>query len=241
MVSETRYVGWVPNISGRILSSDNIHLHFSSHSSYSCIQYTFSCSFEGQIIFVCRKSDESNPIARIDLIDSKGLCYISPMNSKLVKEELIGVWVEFRMALDGCSGTVCDCTAMTDIFPLESNHIIPIMDGFIRCAEGITDYKNHISLKRIRVSKLKDVINAQSKLYANKVYFDSFVRLYGDKLNPDVLQSYVEEFNLRICKFDIATANYVTVFNNLYVSRTIFWAAMGVIFAAVTFLSQLFF
>ena len=205
--------GWVPNIRGDVCHPAKVKSKIEEAVSVCPIgegsaldtfcEYDYVVS--GNKITV---SNDSCGIVEINIINEGGLCSINIIENRIKTEMGTRVWIGevwkgFRKMTDGCSDTVCDCTAMNPIYlgPGESLYE-KIADVFLETIEHETDFANRIVGRLIKEKNKKTLErwetlwnksrNLQNISNANRLYFRRFLDIYGEEFSPE----RVDELNM---------------------------------------------
>ncbi|MCL2317532.1 MAG: hypothetical protein FWC44_00545 [Methanomassiliicoccaceae archaeon] len=221
--------GWVPNIEGNVCNPavvktriDNADLVCGIGSKVSILnvlcEYAYDVS--GTKVTV---SNESCGTAEIEILHEGGLCSIKVIENKLNSDKGTKVWIEevwkgFRMMVDGCSGTVCDCTSMVPIYvdPGQSVHE-RIAKAFLETIEYEADFANHVVGRIIRDKNKKtpnkwEILwgkanNLQNIAHSNQLYFRRFLDIYKDEFTPERIDELNRKMNAWCDKAKIAYEN----------------------------------
>lgn len=219
----SEFIGWIPNISGDVTSKRYFAEHFGASRSYM--------NKDGRVVIVRRYEDiavmlmydpEVHEVrcihpdcdVTIRFMDESGLCQVHIINARrnLDDEALISIaracWNLLKAEIDSSSDTICECRAMSNLFRSGANPHLAVLDGFIRGLEYITDSRSNISGGASSLFRFGRESREEAALRSNVVYFESFVRIYGDRLGCRVVEQYTTTTNLRIKKFSIATGNH---------------------------------
>ncbi|AIZ57210.1 hypothetical protein Mpt1_c13490 [Candidatus Methanoplasma termitum] len=198
--------GWVPNIRGNVCNPANIKSKIDEASlSYPKRENTsvlnIFCEYEydisGNKIVV---SNDLCGTVEINILHEGGLCSLNITKNKIKNDKGTKVWIAevwrgFREMIDGCSDTVCDCTAMVPIYlnPGESLYE-KIAEVFIETIEHETDFANRIVGRIIREKNTKTTSgwetlwnksrNLQNVSNANQLYFRRFLDIYRNEFTP---------------------------------------------------------
>lgn len=213
---------WIPNLSGTATTSERIA---------QCIRTGKAGEFritddDGHIrIMYDSPTDrqQSDFVLTIAICDEQGLCDLTcNLDASLPTMFMANsAWNAFRSVVDGCEGTICDCTGLRDPFtrfqpsaPNISIHIqsddpfINIVNRLIQSVEDVSDTMNHLWSSTFEIDDVQDSMDVASRSLANaqsnQLYFESFVRLYRDRFDKDLLTNKEQEMTLRMQKVLIA-------------------------------------
>ena len=145
-------------------------------------------------------------MAKINILDDGGYCSVEIEDKKpkldLRTQVLIDdVWKGFRIIMDGCSGTVCDCTAAMPIYieadeePDEKSIFDKIAENFIRKIERETDgaigvVGDIINKKDSKTLEDWEILwkksrELQNLTKSNHLYFGTFLEIYKEKFSRE--------------------------------------------------------
>jgi len=202
--------GWIPNIEGKVCCQENIRMRI-DNADFACAigaevtvmsvfcEYSYDLSERKVVV-----SNESCGTIEIEILHEGGLCSIKIVENKLNSYKAAKVWIEevwkgFRMIIDGCSGTDCDCTSMVPVY-LEPGRSVyeEIAQAFIRTLEYEADFANHVVGRIIR-DKNKKSLNRWENLWgkanhlqnislSNQLYFGRFLDIYRDEFTPERIE-----------------------------------------------------
>lgn len=219
MVMRTTF--WMPNLSGTATASTRIA---------QCIRTgkagEFRITNDGGRIELSYGSpldeQQSEFVLTVTICDEHCLCDIScNLDADLPAIFMANsAWNAFRSIIDGCEGTICDCTGLREPFnrfqpsipdigsELSDDPIINIANNLIRSVEDVSDTMNHLWSSTFEINDAWDSMDIASRSLANaqsnQLYFESFVKLYGSRLNKTALTSKEREMALRMRKVMIA-------------------------------------
>ena len=244
---------WIPNLSGEVSGKKRLQACIDNYSSDT---YNLILN-EGRIILKMKNPPHPSFldfefVVTIPDDDCKGICHIgcnldaTPLNIFLANE----AWKEFRSILDGCYGTVYNCTGMDEPFnkfhKKQKNYLhetsdddyMDVANRFIQSVEQSSDTMNYL-WKKLQTTKNKNhekiAHESLAKAESNKLYFDSFVNLYSNHFETDWLENKKREMELRINKAKIAYSTIYKERRNEYEHSTTLIAliALGISVAAI--------
>lgn len=200
----SEFIGWIPNIGGEVTSRRYIAEHFGASCPYTgedgktvivrrCENIDVMLMYDPEAHEVCCTYPDCDVIVRF--MDESGLCrlLITKVRTKLDDRASIDIacacWNLLKAEIDNSSGTICECRAMNDVFVPGTNPYHTVLDGFIRGLENITDSRNNIGGGASSLFRFGKESKEEAVLRSNAVYFESFVRIYGDRLGCRVWNS----------------------------------------------------
>ena len=221
--------GWVPNIEGNVCNParvktriDDAALACDIDSKISVLnvfcEYAYDVS--GNKITV---SNDCCGTVEIEILHEGGLCSIKIIENILKSDKGTKVWIEevwkgFRLMVDGCSGTVCDCTAMVPVYVDPGQSVYErIAKAFLETIEYEADFANHVVGRIIR-DKNKKTINKWEILWgkannlqnisnSNQLYFRRFLDIYKDEFTQERIVELNRKMNSWCDKAKIAYEN----------------------------------
>jgi len=221
--------GWVPNIEGDVCSHEKVKTRI-DNAALACaigdkvtvlnVFCEYSYDVSGNKITV---SNDSCGTMEIEILRESGLCSLNIIENKLDNDKATKIWVEevwkgFRMMVDGCSGTVCDCTSMLPIY-LEPDQSIyeGIAKAFVEAMEYEADFANHVVGRIIRDKNKKTpdkweslwgkANTLQNVSKSNQLYFRRFLEFYKDEFTPERVNELNRKMDAWCDKAKIAYEN----------------------------------
>ncbi|MCL2317875.1 MAG: hypothetical protein FWC44_02305 [Methanomassiliicoccaceae archaeon] len=218
-MSSSKIYGWIPNIEGKVCSPERVRSKFaaveelynSDKEAYKKeYEQTYACDGSGKRITI---SHEQYGTVVIEALDKDGLCSIEITERKkddaMATEVWVSkVWKEFRKIMDGCSNTLCDCTAMVPIYLEESEKTSvheKIAETFIDALEQLSDGGNYILEPEISGPSPKNLIiwsgmaersmKFSNIAKSNILYFDRFMDMYKDEFGKKAAKEYRKIMN----------------------------------------------
>lgn len=227
---------WIPNLSAEAASISRLEKHLENDSN----EY-FRIVHKDKKIVVTAKEDSngvhSDFCLNIEILDYHGRCHLNcnrnaePASIYIANE----AWNAFRRKLDGCEGTIYDCSAVREPFNVfhgstgefnlhknAGNFYIDMSNRFIQSVERISDTMNHIWSDGMEIKRRRYNIDVATRSLANakanKLYFDSFLNIYGERFPAKTTKAKIKEMEFRMKKVEIAYDAITTIRNTDYES-----------------------
>lgn len=199
---------WLPNLSGRVFS-DRYDLIRKLEDQDNSESHSFKVADQptsDAMVTVIASDRATGRKVVIDVMDQYGLCRLTgheegPYDSYFA-------WSEFRMLLDGCSGTAFSCSAMN--LPVRVSEGTSVLDAiarrFLLAVETNSDIVTHaVGTGEFRWRNRRNpVCDPRAECDSNIVYFRSFIEFYRDRLNDTDGRSWEKEMDFRERKVEMA-------------------------------------
>ncbi len=149
---------WIPNLSGEVATLSRLERHIVDRENED-----YAVTYADGKVFISMSEDMSdvNPdfMLTVEIKDCSGRCHLTCNRDADLMPILKAnrAWNIFRKMLDGCEGTVYDCSAIREPFNvfhkrlmkkrlhrISGNYYVDMANRFIQSVEDVSDTMNHI-------------------------------------------------------------------------------------------------
>jgi len=216
-MSADNIYGWIPNFDGKVCCEANVRSKIDDAVCECALgkgtmilnaACSYSYDVSGRTVTV---SNDSCGTIEIDILNEGGICSLRITENKIKSDKGTKIWVGevwagFRKMVDGCSETVCDCTAMVPVYLGQDQSVYErIAEMFIETIGNEADFACRIVGRIINEKNEKSLDNwealwdksrkLQNVSKANRLYFERFLDIYKDEFSPQELDELRKMMN----------------------------------------------
>lgn len=233
--------GWIPNLSGSILTLEHLATRLNSCADEKSFTGTdgryrleLTCNADGlgacAVVSKCSNSSSLNHEKGVQdwthtfvMEDSGGLCHVDVAETCGSISE---AWSVLRRFLDGNAGTAYSCSAMSSLVESDDSRNVceKLAREYMSVLETQTDYLMRVipNGRFMTASGKGAVMSIYPVFQSNCLYFDSFLRAYGFKMTVSELRRNQTELKFRVRKAEFAHDNLLESFNTFHAGSNFF-------------------